>query len=138
MIIRQKQFEVLQEVADKNFVERIVGHLQEKHASLAVELPSGKLIVSDIPVETLHRLVSGGVAQAREYGITWETNLTSFVVMMFIASPNFHLHSAVNAILQDEDVKSEDRVDRLVENITEAEWQDAKESYDPQAWNLNA
>jgi hypothetical protein len=138
LIIRKEQFQVFQEVEDEKFVERVVRHLLDKHGSLSVELPSDKFLVSDMPVETLRHLVRNGIVQAREYGMTWETTLTSFVVMMFITSPNFHLYPAVNAILQDESVEPDNRTDRLVENITEAEWLEAKEKYDPQAWNFEA
>ncbi len=137
MIIRQAQIEAFQEDADRNFVEKIADYLRSNHAALTVRLSSEEsLVVSAMPAETLRRLVSNGVAQAKEYGLTLETTLTSFVVMMFIASPNFHVYPAVNLILRDENIEPNHRTDRLVEVITEEEWKNVQESYDPKAWNL--
>lgn len=134
MIIRAKQLDVFQETADKNFINRVAGFLKEKHGNRLIKLPSRDILVSEIPDNDLRNLVQNGIRQARKFGLTWETSLTSFVVIMFIAAPNFYEHSTVNPLLQDESIEPDARIDRLTKILTQEDWQAVKESYDPQFW----
>jgi hypothetical protein len=136
LIIRNEQFKTFQEVANKNFVDRVAKFLREKHGNLSIKLPSGDLLVSKISDEDLKALIQKGIDKAQEYGMTWETSLTSFVVIMFMIAPNFHEHPTVISLLQDESIEANARIDRLVETFGSEDWQTVKEGYDSQSWGL--
>jgi hypothetical protein len=136
MKIRREQLNAFQEVADDAFVRRVINYVQEKHGTLTIELPSGKFLISDLSDETLSRLAHNGIIQARKYGMSWESTLTSFVLIMFMTAPNFHQHPIINRILRDESIEPNMRIDRLLEHVTGANWQAAKDIGDPQAWGL--
>lgn len=137
LVIRAEQLDTFQKIADESFEEKVKKYLQDKHGDITVELPSGKSLVSEIDVKKIDSLVKNGVAKAREYGLTWENSLASFVVLMFIVAPNFHSYPSIREILQDESIEPNARIDRLTEAVNEEGWKEAKESYNPEAWDLS-
>ncbi|MDQ3684472.1 MAG: hypothetical protein M3430_02560 [Acidobacteriota bacterium] len=122
--IRPEQIEVFQPQAEVAFIERLMAHLRQEHAS----------VVGRLPDDVLKDMVESGLTRARQYGLTWESNLTAFVALMFEVAPNFDEHPLIQRILTDENVPPDDRIDVLIERTTEQNWEAAKEGYDADAW----
>jgi hypothetical protein len=134
--IRSEQMEVFRPVAEEAFIIRVAEHLRDNHADVAVQVPDRVLVVKQISEEMLHEMVRRGLARARQYGMNWESSLTAFVVLMFVAAPNFDRHALVQRVLKDERVEANSRIDQLWEKTSEENWQAVKENYDVAAWEL--
>lgn len=134
LIIRQEQIEAFQPVAEAAFVRRVVEHLRADHADAVVQLPNEVILVKQISDERLYGIVKHAITRARDYGITWESSLTAFVVLMFVAAPNFDKHPLIERVLRDERVEANSRVDQLWERTSEENWEAVRKNYDPAAW----
>jgi len=63
--------------------------------------------------------------------------LASFVVLMFIAAPNFDEQPSISYVLKNERIEPESKIDELWEWTTESDWELVERNYDPFAWSLN-
>lgn len=124
MQIRAEQLEAFRPRADELLAARVVEHLRENHPEEVGRLPD----------DVLAEMVSNGLARARRYGLTLESSLTAFVVLMFVVAPNFDEHPLIRHVLTDESEPPDRRVDALAERISEANWEEAERRYDPGAW----
>jgi len=138
LTIRPEQFAAFDAVAEAAFVARLVRHLRDEEADEEVLLPSGPEPVGGLPDATLEEMVRGGIARAESYGLTWESSVTAFVVLMFKAAPNFDAHPLVRRVLCDRALAPDERIDALWERITEETWDAVEEAYDADAWGVEA
>lgn len=138
MIIRPEQFEVFQPVAEAAFVRRVAEHLRQHHSEAVVQLPGEVILVKQIADDRLHKIVRNAIALARDYGIDWESTVTAFVVLMFVAAPNFDKHPLIQRVLRDERVAANSRVDQLWERTSEENWEAVRKNYDVSAWGLDS
>ncbi len=136
--IRREQFEALQLAAADGFVIRLAGYVRKKHSDVIAQLPDGTYTVSQLSEEQLREMVQSGIARAQNYGITWESGLSAFVVLMFVVAPNFDEHPLIEKALKDRTVESNARIDKLWEQTSEEIWNETKQNYDAGAWNLKA
>jgi len=135
--IRPEQSEAFQPVADAAFVDGVVDYLRKSRPQEIVRLPGGQTTIAEIPDEILSAMVRGGIARAREYGITWCSTLAGFVSLMFISAPNFDDHPLLKRALFDNDTDPNGRLEKLIEDSTEQNWEAVRQAYDPSAWGLN-
>jgi hypothetical protein len=138
IVIRPEQLEVFETVADAAFEQRLADYLKENHADDVVQLPICEVTILEMVDETLLKLVHEGVRRARSYGLTWETSIMSFVVLMFVSAPNFHEHPILHSILMNESLREESKIDRFWETTSEEDWEAIEENYDVEAWGLEA
>jgi hypothetical protein len=136
LIIRAEQFEVFQPVAEAAFVRRVVEHLREHHPDVVVQLPNEVILIKQTSDDRLYKMVRNAVNLARDYGIDWESTVTAFVVLMFVAAPNFDKHPLIQRVLRDERVDANSRVDQLWERTTDENWEAVRKNYDVTAWGL--
>ncbi len=122
--IRQAQMDVFFPQAEIAFESRLISHLHEHHEEA----------VEDLTDEMLLPMVRTGIARARRYGMTWESNLTAFVALMFEIAPNWDEHSFIQAVLNSRHIAPEDKMDVLVERTPEEVWEEAERRYDADAW----
>jgi len=134
--IRPEQVEVFQPVAEAAFVAKVVDYLKKTLPDEVVRLPDGPARVAELTDEILSNMVRGGIARAREYGITWCSTLAAFVALMFISAPNFDDHPLLKRSLLDNETDPNGRMDKLIKNSTEQNWEAARQSYDANAWGL--
>lgn len=134
MIVRAQQFEAFQPQADASLVRKIIEFLRKNHAEALVELPDRALLVNSIPDETLYAMIQTGIACARGYGMHWESSLGAFVVLMFVAAPNFDDHPLIQRILKDESIEPDSRIDQLWERTSDQNWEAIQQNYDPSFW----
>ena len=133
-VIRSEHLEAFQPVADDIFASEVVNYLRENHGDAEVALPNGTCEVADIPDDVLQEMVLTGIGRARKYGMTWESSLASYVVLMFEAAPNFDSHPLVQRVLRDENIEPDERMEQLLEQTTEQNWEAVRENYDGNAW----
>lgn len=136
--IRANQFAVFQPVAEAAFVRRIIEHLREHHADAVIQLPNEVMLIKQISDERLYRMAKAGISRARDYGMDWESTVTAFVVLMFIAAPNFDQHPLIQRVLKDERVSANSRIDQLWERTSDENWEAVRKNYDATAWNPNS
>jgi hypothetical protein len=142
LTIRPEQLETFLPVAEASFERRVADYIREEHADEAVTLPAGEGEVIENKVnglddETLLKMVRTGIARARSYGMTWESSITAFVVLMFVVAPNFDGHPLMTHILKDGSIEPDERIDRLCEQTTDSNWEAAKRDYNVAAWSDN-
>jgi hypothetical protein len=134
--IRPEQYAVFQPVAEAAFVADVVDHLRNTRPDEVVRLPGGETTIAELPDGILSDMARGGIARARAYGITWSSNLLAFVTMMFDYAPNFDDHPPLKKVLLDDDTEPNGRLDKLIQNSTEENWEAVRLAYDVAAWGL--
>lgn len=135
LTIRAEQKSVIEAVAQENFVRRIAAHLLEAYPKAVVVLSADeKFAVDELPEETLYDLVRVGIERARSHNLTFESAIAAFTAVMFEVSPNFDEHRLCQVLLDDEDVEPNERLDELMNVLTEKNWESIREDYDPKAW----
>ncbi|MEW6210761.1 MAG: hypothetical protein AB1631_20520 [Acidobacteriota bacterium] len=136
LIIKPEQMDAFKATADAAFVRRVASYLREKHGEVIVELPNATMAVKQIPEDMLCEMARKGVERAREYGMTWESSLTAFVVLMFVTAPNFDDHPLIQRAMRDESIPPDLRIDQLWERTTDQNWEAVERGYDPQGWGV--
>lgn len=136
--IRSEQIGAFGPLADAVFAKRVAEYVRETHSNLQVRFPTETLTVAEIPEELLEKTVQEGIDRARGYGLSWETSLSAFVVLMFVSAPNFDSHPQVRQILTSAAVSADHRMDRLWEGTSERVWEEIRKNYDPKEWNLGS
>ncbi|HST23420.1 MAG TPA: hypothetical protein VLR90_20070, partial [Blastocatellia bacterium] len=121
-------------VAEAAFVRRVAEHLRDNHSDAVVQFPNEVILVKQIADERLRRVAHDAVTRARTYGLSWESAVTAFVVLMFVTAPNFDEHPLIQRILKDERVPANSRIDQLWERTTDENWEAVRKNYDPTAW----
>ena len=133
--VRTEQMAVIEAVAQENFVRRIVVHLLAEYPKAVVTLSDDeKMAVDELPEETLNDLVRVGIERARSHNLTFESVIAAFTAVMFEVSPNFDGHRLCQVLLKDADVEPNERLDELLNVLTEKNWESIREDYDPKAW----
>ena len=102
---------------------------------MVVKLPDGEFIVAVLPEATLRKMVVGGLAKARSYGMTWRSTLISFVVIMFVAAPNFDENPKVRKTLNTPVLPMNLRIDLLWGKTTKEDWDQLEKAYDCEVWS---
>ena len=134
--IRPEQSEAFQPVAEAAFVAEVVDYLRKTRPQEVVRFPGGPTTIAEIPDEILSSMVRDGIARARKYGITWRSTLAGFVSLMFISAPNFDDHPLLKRALLDNDTDPNSRLEKLIQDSTEQNWEAVRQAYDASAWVL--
>ena len=134
--IRPEQSEAFQPVAEAAFVAEVVDYLRKTRPQEVVRLPGGPTTIAEIPDEILSVMVRGGIARAREYGITSSSTLAGFVSLMFISAPNFDDHPLLKRALLDNETDPNSRLEKLIQDSTEQNWEAVRQAYDASAWGV--
>jgi len=124
LTIRSEQLRAFQQQAEKTFATSVVSQLRTRHAEA----------IKDVPEDSLPRLVEHGIRRAREYGLTWQNNLSSFVTLMFEVSPEFDKCPAFRRYLTDENIPPDDRMGLVLRETTSDDWQAAQEDSTLSGW----
>ena len=138
MLIRSAQMAIFDAAAEQTFAQRLAGHLLEKYPEASVRLPDLESTVGALPAELLDRLVQVSIERARHYGLTFESSISAFSAIMFSAAPNFDNHNISNLCLTDEAVDPNDRLDEMLNLLTEDHWKRIRSDYDVAAWQTKA
>lgn len=124
LIIRKSQMKVFQGLADDAFVVRLVGHLRSDYS----------MLVNGLSVETLIKRVRYGINQGRKHGLTWESSLAGFVILMFQLGPNLAQLESFCDALSAKDLNEVERVYRAMYSVSIVEWSALRYSTDEGKW----
>ncbi|HYL97685.1 MAG TPA: hypothetical protein VEZ90_01935 [Blastocatellia bacterium] len=137
MKIRPEQLEAFQPLADAAFARRLVAHIRDRHSNAVVKLPSGQQKVGQLSDDLMNIMAQAGIIRARTYGMTWESSISSFVVLMFLSAPNFDRHPLIERVLKDGQTDPNSRIENLWHRVSRQNWQAVESYYDANAWGLN-
>ena len=122
--IRTPQYHALRELWFEKFLRDIA-------ADIRVNCPAETADLSD---EELERRVKLGFRRASRFGFTKKYSLAFYIELMFIAAPNFDEYPPVRHILWHPDIPPDEKLDRVVETLAPAFWEDIRRRADPSIW----
>jgi hypothetical protein len=134
LIIRPEQREAFKETEEAAFAESLCAYLRERHGDTKVLLPGGESSVAGLADGELYAMVARGLRRAARYGLTSRASLRAFIVLMFLAAPNFDEHPIISHALCDEWTPPDDRLEGLWEKTNDQNWEAVRADYDPEAW----
>lgn len=133
--VQPHQMEALARQSERDFENRLIEHVRRtRRGQLKVPTPSGAITVAELPESKMREMVRCGIAKARRYGMTWQSSIAAFTVLMFDVGPNLDRHPVVHAELTHPDVPDQSRVEHLVAAVPPPVWHEVRKSYDEQAW----
>jgi hypothetical protein len=136
VIIRAEQMKHFDTLAQAAFRKRLAAYIREKHCEKIVQVHGDRLRVDTIPADRLEAMVGGGIGRAQSYGMSWQCALASFVVVMFMATPNFDDDPGIRTFLEDEDIEPNYRIDTVCRRVTPEKWNEIRQKYDATRWSL--
>lgn len=122
--IREEQMRAFSEEAERAFEARLLEHLREHHAEETEGLPDDLLL----------EMARTGISRARNYGMTWESNLTAYVGLMFAIAPNFDRHPRIQFLLNSTHIEPEKKLEAVIRQTPETAWRQARQQYHAGAW----
>ena len=134
LTIRREQLEAFRPVTEAEFTGRIADHLRSKHSRSVLRLRKSPTLLERLSDELLREMVRNGIERARSYGLSWESSISGFVVLMFTVAPNFDQHPIVQRVLTASEVAPDERMKLILSEMKSSNWQEAKDRYDSSAW----
>lgn len=122
--LRDSQLKLCAEAIDRDLVKVIYWHLRNHHSRPVQFLDRGHL-------EARLRVA---IRQARHYGLGTISDLAGFAALMFELAPNFDEHPSFKRVLEDPSIKSDTKMRRLSQVISDQEWSQAAALYDRNYW----
>lgn len=124
MNLRPAQEDALRDAGARRREARLADHLRSLHGAL----------VAGLTDDELARRVHVGVLRAGAHGITWDSTLAAYLVLMLQAAPNFDEHPVVRAILACDEIAPDLRLDALMELTDDEHWEEIAARRDERAW----
>jgi hypothetical protein len=84
--------------------------------------------------EELRFRVKHAIAKARQYGLTFESSITTFVLHMITINPAFDKQPAIQAALHDPEVEPNGRMTAMQATVQDSDWGDAAMVVDPEVY----
>lgn len=116
--IRNEQADTL---ADEDLVRRIIAYLK-------VRMP--QQVAKHDPFD-LRAVIKHCFGVARSYDVYSERGLFTFVMDMLGVGPGFHTQPRIRSILERRDIDELVRLDRIVDEVDDASWEEARRMTDP-------
>jgi hypothetical protein len=101
------------DMAELDFLERLE------------ELLCLNLTEESVKTHDLRRIAEHCVETARSYGLVTERAIAAFMLHMITIHPEFHKQPKIRAILSDSAAPESVRMERLLSEPTDAEWEEA-------------
>ena len=112
--------------------------MRANHADEKVSLPAGETTVGELTAEVLRAMVKGGIERAAAHGVEWKSTLLSFVVLMFLAAPNFDEYEKTAEFFAREKEITDENLEPFLDEMTDEDWEAVEARYDARAWTLPA
>lgn len=125
MNIRTDQADTLRVERARQREVRLAEHLRDRHGDLVAGLSTDELL----------QRVRAGIRRAGAHGITWDSTLAAYLVLMFRAAPNFDEHPVVRAVLGHEELAPDLRLAALMEVTDDEHWEEIAAQRDESAWD---
>ncbi len=123
--IRPEQLQAFQEETDRLLTGRICQHLVDNHLE----------DVKSYDPSQLAKLVKGGVARARSYGLVTERGITLFVTLLFTVSPGFYADSEIHEYLCRQVESADASLPIMVAELSDRVWERAASLSHPEYWS---
>lgn len=125
LIVRAEQFEKIVKTSDEDFVNYLVAYVRGNHSGAAAEHTDA----------TLRKMIRGGIKRAKRYRIERVVDTEIFIGKMFDVAPNFDEQADIKAVLTDESLPPEKRLEILVSPaVAKESWEEARRNSDEKAW----
>lgn len=135
LTVRREQLDVMAAVAEANFERRLSEHLRLQYPKSIVKLPDGgEFTVGELTDGSLEQLVRVGIAKSRRFGMKLQSSISAFVTLMFDVAPNFDEHRLCSVLLGDEEKAPDDRIEEILNVLSEKNWEAIRKDYDPNEW----
>ena len=132
--IRAEQMDAFRAEREAVLAVELAAYMRRNHRAEILHLPQGDQRLEALPEDQLQALVRGGLARARAYGLQSAANCYAFVTLMFVVAPNFDAQPNIQKVLKDPALWNDYRIDWLWYRTEESDWEEARKTYDPQAW----
>jgi len=125
LVVRQEQYEKIIKASEEDFINHLFDYVQSNHAEAASARSDA----------TLRKMIRGGIKRAESHQIKLVENTEIFIGKMFEAAPNFDEQPEIKAVLDDETLSPDKRLEKLESPaITKEIWEEVKNNYDENAW----
>ena len=124
MQITGKQMEALGRDAERDLEARIADHLRERHPGA----------VAALTAQALQLRIRASLARGRSHGLTWQSALAGFTVLMFELGPEFDRQPAFARALAIRLPDENARIKAVYANTGDEDWAAARALADPRAW----
>jgi hypothetical protein len=114
--ISKRQLTVIDRSVEEAYAREMARYLRREHAEVVARLTDEELL----------RRVSVAIDRAVGYGLTFDESITAFVAIMFEVSPTFDEQPAIRAVLRDESIAPNLRIDALWPRTTDEDWDEAE------------
>ena len=114
----KRQMKVIDTEVEAAYAREMAAYLRMEHAEDVAALSEDKL----------YTRVSIAIQRASRYDMTWDTSITAYVAIMFTISPTFDEQPAIRAVMNDESVPPNLRIDALWDRTTDDDWDEAERS----------
>ncbi len=127
LALRPPHKDAAESLAELNFSIRLRDYFRD-------EIPEE---LENFSPNILQRMILAGIHRAKQNGFMTEDTITAWVQIMFQISPNFDEQTSIRKALQQCPKSCEDKLDFVLENTTEQDWDEAEDLYDNNAWVLS-
>ncbi len=122
--ISNNQMQALGANAEQDFERRIAQHLRDRH-------PGAIAPLTDI---ALRERITASLARGRARGLTWQSSLVGFVVLMFEIGPEFDEQPAFARALAMRMPDENARIRAIYGGTNDEDWEAARAAVDSRAW----
>jgi len=126
--IRPEQEKEFEKYADLVFFRETVLYVKEQHADK----------VEGLSQDVIAQRVKTAIDRAKSFGLQLEGSILFFLALMFDIAPNFYEQPGIHKALTDGQSSPDLRMDELLDNTTDEDWDQAEESYDEGKWQESA
>src|SRR5215204_2765094 len=103
LIVRQEQFEQIIKASEEDFINHLFDYVRGHHRDAAAKRDD----------QTLRKMIRGGIKRAESHQIKLVENTETFIGKMFEAAPNFDEQPEIKAVLDDETLSPDKRLEKL-------------------------
>jgi len=121
--------EQLDRIAMKRFIDRV-------ETTLLQHWFARRVFDQEKAAIPLRGMIEHGVTVAQSYGLQTEQELVMFVMHMIDINPEFHKQPHFQRLLQDRSLTFRERSDKILQEVTRADWEAAARIGDPHAYWL--
>jgi hypothetical protein len=125
LVVRNEQFEKIIKHSEEDFVNYLFGYVRNNHREAAQKRDDA----------ALRKMIRGGIKRAASHHFELVEDTQNFIAKMFEVAPNFDEQPVIKAVLDDETLTPEKRLEKLKSPAVAPEiWEEARNHYDEKAW----
>ena len=115
MLIRENQMQTFESEMKARFARRLAAELRQEYPDLDEQMSEERLL----------ELILEGVERAEGYGLDSDTDVETFVRLLFVVGWYFDRHPFFHDFLTEEDYEPTEKIEYMLEAATEKDWREA-------------